>query len=94
MGNSREVDEACIRERDGPEGICETKACMEASNRILASMKRGVDPCKDFYQFACGGFRDQQPYQPSSSFNMLQAQIDEHIHNMLYEILRIEIMKE
>ncbi|KAF7391853.1 hypothetical protein HZH68_011396 [Vespula germanica] len=74
------MDEACIRERDGPEGICETKACMEASNRILASMKRGVDPCKDFYQFACGGFRDQQPYQPSSSFNMLQAQIDEHIH--------------
>ncbi|XP_043676483.1 neprilysin-like [Vespula pensylvanica] len=77
------LDEACIRERDGPEGICETKACMEASNRILASMKRGVDPCKDFYQFACGGFRDQQPYQPSSSFNMLQAQIDEHIHKML-----------
>ncbi|XP_047359267.1 neprilysin isoform X2 [Vespa velutina] len=80
------LDEACIRERDGPEGICETKACIEASNRILASMKRGVDPCKDFYQFACGGFRDQQPYQPSSSFNMLQAQIDEHIH--IYELLQ------
>ncbi|KAI4501551.1 hypothetical protein M0802_003428 [Mischocyttarus mexicanus] len=76
-------DEACIRERDGPDGICESKACMEASKRILASMKRGVDPCKDFYQFACGGFRDQQPYQPSSSFNMLQAQIDERIHKML-----------
>ncbi|XP_018397031.1 PREDICTED: neprilysin-like [Cyphomyrmex costatus] len=77
------LDEACIRERDGPEGICETDVCVEASKRILTSMKRGVDPCKDFYKFACGGFRDQQPYQPSASFNILQAQIDERIHKTL-----------
>ncbi|TGZ54301.1 Neprilysin-1 [Temnothorax longispinosus] len=74
-------DEACVRERDGPEGVCDTDVCVEASKRILTSMKRGVDPCKDFYKFACGGFRDQQPYQPSASFNILQAQIDERIHS-------------
>lgn len=74
-------DEACIRERDGPEGFCNTDVCVEASKRILTSMKRGIDPCKDFYKFACGGFRDQQPYQPSASFNILQTQIDEHIHS-------------
>ncbi|XP_018342778.1 PREDICTED: neprilysin-1-like [Trachymyrmex septentrionalis] len=77
------LDEACVRERDGPEGVCDTDVCMEASKRILTSMKRGVDPCKDFYKFACGGFRDQQPYQPSASFNILQAQIDESIHKTL-----------
>ncbi|XP_024868624.1 uncharacterized protein LOC112465319, partial [Temnothorax curvispinosus] len=75
------LDEACVRERDGPEGVCDTDVCVEASKRILTSMKRGVDPCKDFYKFACGGFRDQQPYQPSASFNILQAQIDERIHS-------------
>ncbi|XP_076284156.1 neprilysin-1 isoform X4 [Lasioglossum baleicum] len=80
------LDEACIRERDGPEGVCESKACEEASKRMVAFMKKGVDPCKDFYQFACGGIRDQQPYQPSSSFNMLQARIDDHLH--IYELLR------
>ncbi|KAL0115549.1 hypothetical protein PUN28_010815 [Cardiocondyla obscurior] len=77
------LDEACVRERDGPDGVCDTDVCMEASKRILTSMKRGVDPCKDFYKFACGGFRDQQPYQPSASFNILQAQIDERIHKTL-----------
>ncbi|KAK1117267.1 hypothetical protein K0M31_016817 [Melipona bicolor] len=74
-------DEACIRERDGPEGVCDSKACEEASKRMVAFMKKGVDPCKDFYQFACGGIRDQQPYQPSSSFNMLQARVDDHLHS-------------
>ncbi|XP_011867543.1 PREDICTED: neprilysin-1 [Vollenhovia emeryi] len=77
------LDEACVRERDGPEGVCDTDVCVEASKRILTSMKRGVDPCKDFYKFACGGFRDQQPYQPSASFNILEAQIDERIHKTL-----------
>ncbi|GAB1862340.1 Endothelin-converting enzyme 1 [Camponotus japonicus] len=81
--NCAPLDEACIRERDGPDGVCSTDACVEASKRILASMKRGVDPCKDFYKFACGSFRDRRPYQPSASFNMLQAQTDEHIHKTL-----------
>lgn len=74
-------DEACIRERDGPEGLCDSKACEEASKRMVAFMKKGVDPCKDFYQFACGGIRDQQPYRPSSSFNMLQARVDDRLHS-------------
>ncbi|CAL7951057.1 unnamed protein product [Xylocopa violacea] len=77
------LDEACIRERDGPEGVCDSRACEEASKRMVAFMKKGVDPCKDFYQFACGGIRDQQPYQPSSSFNMLQARVDDHLHRLL-----------
>ncbi|XP_070166397.1 neprilysin-1 isoform X3 [Polyergus mexicanus] len=81
--NCASLDEACIRERDGPDGVCNTDTCVEASRRILASMKRGVDPCKDFYKFTCGNFRDRRPYQPSASFNMLQAQTDEHIRKTL-----------
>ncbi|XP_050464236.1 neprilysin-1-like [Cataglyphis hispanica] len=81
--NCAPLDEACIRERDGPDGVCNTDTCVEASRRILASMKRGVDPCKDFYKFTCGDFRDRRPYQPSASFNILQAQTDEHIRETL-----------
>lgn len=81
MGRFWLQDEACIRERDGQEGLCDSKACEEASKRMVAFMRKGMDPCKDFYQFACGGIRDQQPYQPSSSFNMLQAKVDDHLHS-------------
>ncbi|KAJ8672950.1 hypothetical protein QAD02_004211, partial [Eretmocerus hayati] len=76
-------DEACIRERDGAEGVCETRACREASRRMLASMRRGVDPCKDFYQFACGGYRNRLPYQPTTSYTSIQEQVDDQIQRIL-----------
>ncbi|KAL7296600.1 hypothetical protein TKK_0010024 [Trichogramma kaykai] len=77
------LDEACIRERDGSEGVCNTQACHEAARRMLATMQRGVDPCKDFYQFACGNFRNRLAYQPTSSFSSLQEHVDEQIENLL-----------
>ncbi|XP_012267050.2 neprilysin-1 isoform X2 [Athalia rosae] len=77
-------DEVCLRDREGQEGVCESTVCEEASRRMLASMKRGVDPCRDFYQFACGGFRkNREPQQPTSSFNGLQSHVDNQIKDIL-----------
>ncbi|XP_015784813.1 neprilysin-4-like [Tetranychus urticae] len=36
--------------------ICSTKACQETANRIWNGMDVNVDPCDDFYQFACGNW--------------------------------------
>ncbi|KAK0089205.1 hypothetical protein PV325_008517 [Microctonus aethiopoides] len=78
------LDDACVRERGGRlDGVCETKTCHEASRRMLASMNRDVDPCNDFYQFACGSFRDREYRQFSSSFGSLQRQVDRKIQTLL-----------
>ncbi|XP_008550399.1 endothelin-converting enzyme 1 [Microplitis demolitor] len=81
--NCAPLDEACIRERDGQDEICVTKACNEGSRKMLASMNRDVDPCNDFYQFACGSFRDRESSPSSSSFTILQKQIDRKIQTLL-----------
>ncbi|CAG2121056.1 unnamed protein product, partial [Medioppia subpectinata] len=36
--------------------ICRTSACERAGKLIEASLNRSVDPCDDFYAFACGGW--------------------------------------
>ncbi|CAG0902422.1 unnamed protein product [Cyprideis torosa] len=36
--------------------ICQTKACVLSAAEILSNMDAGVDPCSDFYQFACGSY--------------------------------------
>ncbi|XP_076804422.1 membrane metallo-endopeptidase-like 1 isoform X2 [Clavelina lepadiformis] len=42
--------------RETQEQICETPDCVRAAARILSYMDRDVNPCEDFYGYACGGF--------------------------------------
>ncbi|XP_065336097.1 endothelin-converting enzyme homolog isoform X3 [Cloeon dipterum] len=44
-----------LREK-GAEGYCMTTACVTAAASILQTMDQSVNPCEDFYQYACGGW--------------------------------------
>ncbi|XP_022173800.1 endothelin-converting enzyme homolog isoform X2 [Myzus persicae] len=36
--------------------ICTTEDCLRSATALVESMNKSVDPCEDFYQFACGNF--------------------------------------
>ncbi|XP_029033207.1 neprilysin-2 isoform X2 [Osmia bicornis bicornis] len=38
------------------ENVCYTPECIHTASRILKNMDPEVEPCDDFYDFACGGF--------------------------------------
>ncbi|KAH9503618.1 hypothetical protein Btru_066992 [Bulinus truncatus] len=39
-----------------PEGQCLTNTCMRAATALEAKMDKSVDPCNNFYEYACGGW--------------------------------------
>ncbi|CAG5102248.1 Similar to Nep2: Neprilysin-2 (Drosophila melanogaster) [Cotesia congregata] len=39
-----------------PDNICNSPACIHTASKILKNMDSSVDPCDDFYRFACGSF--------------------------------------
>ena len=39
--------------------VCQTKQCLAKGQSLNANLNRSVDPCHDFYSFACGGWEEQ-----------------------------------
>ena len=40
---------------------CKTTACYKAANFMLNNLNQSVNPCENFYQFACGTWLDERP---------------------------------
>ena len=53
--------EPAIAGGDGSSTVCTSPTCVTASARILSIMDSTVDPCQDFYQYACGRWIDENP---------------------------------
>ncbi|VDM94201.1 unnamed protein product [Onchocerca ochengi] len=41
--------------------ICLTSECIKTASLILASMNANMDPCEDFYEYACGSWIKEHP---------------------------------
>lgn len=47
----------CILHILGEHGdVCLTSGCVKTAALVLADMDQTIDPCSNFYEFACGGF--------------------------------------
>ncbi|XP_015111053.1 neprilysin-2 [Diachasma alloeum] len=74
---------------EGPDNVCNTSSCHRAASEVLKKMDRNVDPCDDFYRFACGGFLNntQMPADQSKidSYTLLQDKVLEQLRISIEE---------
>lgn len=64
--------------RKSKEDICLKEECVRISGRILETMDSGVDPCDDFFEYACGTWnRANAIPDDKSSYNTFRKLSDE-----------------
>ncbi|XP_076451587.1 endothelin-converting enzyme homolog isoform X3 [Babylonia areolata] len=57
------VKDATIKDlrKDKKGGMCLTPECVTIASSLLTTMDRSVQPCSDFYRYACGGWIQTHP---------------------------------
>ncbi|GFG28564.1 hypothetical protein Cfor_10702 [Coptotermes formosanus] len=69
--------------------VCETEECKAAATQLLQSLNMSVDPCEDFYEFACGGWVERHPVLPTEShrnqFDIVMEKVDLELKEILEE---------
>lgn len=67
------------------EKICRTDKCLEIRNKIRRSIDFRVNPCDDFYQFACGNWKKNYIVESGEmdEFNLLQKEIYKKLRSIL-----------
>lgn len=67
--------------------ICETAACVQIAATLTENMNPSVDPCEDFYEYACGGWIKKNPIPESYSRYSTFSQLSEKNRIIIQRIL-------
>ncbi|XP_069474514.1 neprilysin [Ambystoma mexicanum] len=69
------------------DGVCKSAECVQSASRIIENMDTSVEPCSDFYQYACGGWLKKNiiPETSSrySSFDILRDELEVVLKDVL-----------
>lgn len=69
------------------EDVCTTTECTLSAAAIIESMDASIDPCDDFFQFACGGWIAKNPIPDAESRWSQFSVLDTELRNALSTIL-------
>ena len=69
---------------------CTSQDCVKESAYILNKMQTTVDPCTDFYEFACGKWEKSTHIPPSKSRYGAFTQISDQIKDILKEVIQMK----
>ena len=67
--------------------MCMTSSCVSLAQAINYNLDRSVDPCKDFYNYSCGGWVDKSVIPPGSGIWGVFEELDERNQIALKKLL-------
>ncbi|CAF4153174.1 unnamed protein product [Adineta steineri] len=67
--------------------LCLTPYCIKAANYLVESIDETVDPCEDFYEFACGKWIKNAIISSESNEQSSLSQLAKHLGHTLADLL-------
>ncbi|XP_051970428.1 phosphate-regulating neutral endopeptidase PHEX-like [Xyrauchen texanus] len=80
-----------VSNKTNNEEFCLTPHCIEAAGSILSKMDQSVEPCDYFYQYACGGWLQENPIPEDSSSFGIYPWLRQNVDLKLKELLEQQI---
>ncbi|TMS33410.1 hypothetical protein L596_001154 [Steinernema carpocapsae] len=73
-----------------PDEICTTEGCVQAANNLIMAMNNSVDPCDNFYEYACGKWNRNHPIPDDMFAFGTFAFVREHMRQQMRVLLESE----
>ncbi|KAK7475945.1 hypothetical protein BaRGS_00032834, partial [Batillaria attramentaria] len=69
------------------EDVCLTRGCVKASSRLLTAMEASINPCDDFFEFACGNWNKINIIPDDRAMYNTFAKLGDDIQGILKDLL-------
>ncbi|XP_036447593.1 membrane metallo-endopeptidase-like 1 isoform X2 [Colossoma macropomum] len=76
--------------RSSYRNVCTTPSCVTSAARLLQNMDQGVEPCQNFYRYACGGWLDRHVVPETSSRYSVFDILRDELETILKGVLEVE----
>ncbi|KAL0121382.1 hypothetical protein PUN28_006713 [Cardiocondyla obscurior] len=71
--------------------ICDTEDCVRIAASLKESMNVSVDPCDDFYHYACGRWPQEHPIPDSSLTNSWFSERSDRVSRKIRDLLKVNM---
>lgn len=89
LTNDLDESKAHSSKNCGNSQICYSEGCIQTSAKLLSNMNRSIDPCNDFYRFACGRFLEEtiipDDKSSQSSFSTIGDELELQLRSIIEE---------
>lgn len=92
LDNVRNVNNETTKEYSNH--VCETEECRNFAQIIIENMNDTVNPCEDFYEYACGKWPEKHPLPTDKIIWSTRLNIDSIIERQIWEILNTDILPD